>query len=256
MAKTLKEAPLATQNARAGLSVGVHWRGIDPEVHLGYRKGERGGVWLVRWRNGGGYRQKRIATADDALKEGVLDYHAAVKLGREIVEDKRKEARVAAEGPVPTVASAVNAYLSVRDARESAWAGRPVASNARNCPERHVLGKEARGKREAITPAPLAAVALHALRKDDLRNWLASLSDTLKTTTRRGLANDFKAALRSAYTSHRRRLDPMSLTILTEGLEVKKDEKIQGIREKQVLTDAQISRVIAAAPRDRRGTGA
>ena len=67
MARTLKEAPLTTRNARAGLPSGLHWRGLDPEVHLGYRKGKRGGVWLVRWRHGPGYRQAPLGTADDSL---------------------------------------------------------------------------------------------------------------------------------------------------------------------------------------------
>jgi hypothetical protein len=43
VAKTLKETPITTRNARARLPAGLHWRGIDPETHLGYRKGKRGG---------------------------------------------------------------------------------------------------------------------------------------------------------------------------------------------------------------------
>jgi hypothetical protein len=38
-----------------------------------------GGVWLVRWRVGTGYRQKLIATADDVTKEGTLDFNATVR---------------------------------------------------------------------------------------------------------------------------------------------------------------------------------
>jgi hypothetical protein len=43
MAQKLKESALTTRNVRASLLVGVHWRGIDPDVHLGYRKGKHGG---------------------------------------------------------------------------------------------------------------------------------------------------------------------------------------------------------------------
>jgi hypothetical protein len=53
VARTLNEAPITSRNARAGLPAGLHWRGIDPETHLGYRKGKRGGVWLgtlAEWR--------------------------------------------------------------------------------------------------------------------------------------------------------------------------------------------------------------
>jgi len=68
MSQTLKEAPLTTRNARAKLDLGLYWRGVDPDIHLGYRKGKRGGRWLVRWYEGKGvYRQHAIGTADDAL---------------------------------------------------------------------------------------------------------------------------------------------------------------------------------------------
>ena len=50
MAKTLTETPISTRNARSKLEPGIYFKGIDREVHLGYRKGARGGVWFVRWR--------------------------------------------------------------------------------------------------------------------------------------------------------------------------------------------------------------
>ena len=34
MAKTLNEAAITTANARKSLPIGVHWRGIDPDVQL------------------------------------------------------------------------------------------------------------------------------------------------------------------------------------------------------------------------------
>ena len=72
MSRTLREAQLTTKNARAGLPTGLHWRGLDLEVHLGYRKGKRGGVWLVRWRSGKGYRQAPLGTADDTMKTDTI----------------------------------------------------------------------------------------------------------------------------------------------------------------------------------------
>ena len=51
MSKTLTEAQVTTANARSRLGLGVHWRRLDAEAHLGYRKGKQGGVWFVRWRN-------------------------------------------------------------------------------------------------------------------------------------------------------------------------------------------------------------
>src|SRR5690606_35844635 len=121
MAKTLNEAAITTRNARSKLPAGLHFKGIDPEVHLGYRKGKRGGgVWLVRWRNrgpGANYLQAPLGTADDEIKEGTLDFNAAVRAARQRVEQARAEAKAAAEGPPLTVRLAVEAYIAERDAR-------------------------------------------------------------------------------------------------------------------------------------------
>src|SRR5689334_8733564 len=60
MSKTLIEAQITTTNARSRLGLGAHWRRLDAEAHLGYRKGKQSGVWFVRWRNhhkGGNYKQ-------------------------------------------------------------------------------------------------------------------------------------------------------------------------------------------------------
>src|SRR5215216_1843228 len=51
MSKTLTEAQVTTAKARSRLEFGVHWRRLDAEAHLGYRKGKQFGVWFVRWRN-------------------------------------------------------------------------------------------------------------------------------------------------------------------------------------------------------------
>jgi hypothetical protein len=109
MAKTLKEAPITTANARAKLPAGLHWRSLDPDVHLGYRKGRRGGVWLVRWRNGVGYRQKPIGTADDAIKEGTLDFTLGIAKAR-LREPKR--AAIARADHEHTLAKDMRAVLN------------------------------------------------------------------------------------------------------------------------------------------------
>ena len=77
MSKNLVEAPLTTPTARHKLPPGLHWRSIDPDVHLGYRKGARAGRWLVRWRLADGrYRQEVIGSADDALHADGLHTHS------------------------------------------------------------------------------------------------------------------------------------------------------------------------------------
>ena len=249
MAKTLKDASVTTANARKALAAGVHWKGLDPEVHLGYRKGRRGGVWLVRWRSGAGYKQASIGTADDVMKEGTIDYHSAVKEARKLVEQARKDAAAAAAGPVLTVAAAVIDYVSARDARDSKRAGRDKRSDAGQRLGRYVLGQPGRGKQEDIPAAAVASVPLHSLNEGDLLAWRAGLPDAMKATTRQRLINDLKAALNASYASNRNRLDPTFPGIVKHGLRAlestEDDEPVA--RDNQILADADIGRLLRAA---------
>ena len=250
MAKTLKEAALTTRNARAKLAEGLHWRGIDADVHLGYRKGKRGGVWLVRWRNGVGYRQERVGTADDEMSEGTLAYGDAVKAGRAAVEAARRETRAVANGPVQTVRSAIETYIAVHDARATDRAGRAVRSTASYRLQLYVLGRDAKANGEAVAAAPLADTALHDLNESKLMAWRDALPADMKATTRKRLVNDLKAALNAAATTHRQKLPETLPTTIKHGLAApasSNDDNDPVARENQVLSDAAIGRVIAAA---------
>lgn len=250
MAKTLKEAAMTTRNARSKLAAGVHWRGIDPEVHLGYRRAKRGGTWLVRWRNGPGYRQETLGTADDEIGTGTLDFNAAVQKARTTIEAARAEAKAMAEGPPLRVRTAVEAYILERDARDSRRSGRAVRSDAGRRLRRYVIGQEKRGRREAIPAAPLAEVALHKLAESDLINWRSALPEVLKATTRQRLTNDLKAALNGAYAVRRAGLGGAFPTIIKHGLKAALDDDDESVpiaRDNQILTDAKISSLLAAA---------
>ena len=251
MAKTLTEAQVTTRNARSKLPAGLHFKGVDPEVHLGYRKGKgaRGGMWFVRWRNGRGYRQAPLGVADDELHEGTLDYNAAVRHARKKVEDARKEARAAADGPASTVGTALEAYVAERDKRESERRKRAVRSDAIRL-ARYVLGREKRGKRDAIQPSPLASKELHALTERDLLNWRNRLPGTLKASSKQRLINDLKAALNAAYAENCSRLDPTLPAIIKHGLKAMNghaEEPAPSVRDNQILTDAKIGKLISAA---------
>ena len=249
MAKTLTEAQVTTSSARAKLPAGLHFRGIDPEVHLGYRKNKRGGVWFVRWRNGRGYRQASLGVADDELREGTLDYNAAVRNARKAVDAARKEARAAADGPAPTVRTAVEAYVAERDKRESERRKRPVRSDA-NRLAGYVMGREKRGKRDGLPLTPLADRPLHALTERDLLNWRNRLPDALKATSKQRLINDLKAALNAAYVENRSRLDPNLPSIVKHGLKAMNGhagEDAEPVRDNQILNDAKIGKLISAA---------
>ena len=144
MSKTLTEAQVTTANARSRLGLGVHWRRLDAEAHLGYRKGKRGGVWLVRWRNhheGGNYKQAQVGVANDINDKptaGILTFEQAVRKAREAVARARTEAASQAAGPAPTVRSAVESYIKERDARERRRTGRDDPRHAPTLSPRHI----------------------------------------------------------------------------------------------------------------------
>src|SRR5258707_1439377 len=123
MSKTLTEAQVTTANARSRLAPGVHWRRVDAEAHLGYRKGKQGGVWFVRWRNhheGGNYKQAPVGITNDINDKpvaGILTFEQAVRTAREAVARARTEAASQAAGPAPTVRSAGESHVQERQAR-------------------------------------------------------------------------------------------------------------------------------------------
>src|SRR6185369_5715867 len=118
MAKTLTEAALTTRNARQKLSQGLHWRQVDVDIHLGYRKGVRGSRWLVRWYLGsGGYKQETLGVADDVISEGTLSFDAACRAAREHVREVRARIVLDAALPPETVRTSVESYIAMRDDR-------------------------------------------------------------------------------------------------------------------------------------------
>ncbi|QIG46811.1 tyrosine-type recombinase/integrase [Nordella sp. HKS 07] len=256
MARTLNEAPVTTANARSKLVTGEYARRLDADAALWYRKGVRGGVWFARWRNhgpGANYKQKPIGPANDLNDkptDGLFTFLQAEKRARDIIAEARQAITAEADGPAPTVRSAVKSYVAERDDRASRRKGLAVRSDAAQRLGRYVLGHTKRGKRKAIPAAPLADAALHALTETDLKKWRASLPAQLKATTRQRLINDVKAALNSGYEAHRATMPASLPTIIKHGLKAEKiddDEAVPLARENQILTDAQVSALIGAA---------
>ncbi|RWQ21571.1 tyrosine-type recombinase/integrase [Mesorhizobium sp.] len=242
MAKTLTEAPLSTRNARAGLAEGMHWRGLNPDVHLGYRKQKRGGRWLVRWYQGDQkYKQETLGTADDGKLEadGVecLTFEQAKTAAARHVSTKRADDLASVDGPAPTVLLAVDAYLIAQEARELARDGKAGSrGDARLRLTRHVLS------------APVADKPLHSLTERDLSKWREGLPNALAATTVRRIVNDFKAALNAAAVKHRARLPADVAIIIKNGLATSHAETPTA-RDKSALPDSDIRRAIVAAAR-------
>ncbi len=236
MPRNLKEAVISTRNARSRLRPGIHWRAIDPDVHLGYRRGARGGKWLVRWYHGDGvYRQETFATADDALDaDGLiaLSFDQAIRRARDFVCERRAEEHERSLGAPLTVSSVILAYLAARESREMSHTGKLARRDARSRLSRYVL------------QAPIEAKVLASLQETDLQDWLASLPDALALSTIRRLVGDFKAALNMAGRVHRARLPAHFPIIVRNGLATPGGQPPEA--RKQILSDADVRRIVAA----------
>lgn len=141
MARTVRDARLDTRNARLALKPRhePYWRTIEQGMHLGYRKGIRGGVWRGRVYLEGIYRKTALGTADD-----ILDADGVEVLSFAQAQDKARkwfaeQARQAADlEPVPagpyTVADAIRDYLAQLEAR-----GARGTAQARHAANAHIL---------------------------------------------------------------------------------------------------------------------
>jgi integrase len=88
MARTVREASLATRSARLRLPINTkpYWRVIEQGLHLGYRRRATGGTWIARRRDERSrYREAKLGLADDlqdANSDGVLDISQAQRAAR------------------------------------------------------------------------------------------------------------------------------------------------------------------------------
>lgn len=252
MAKRVQEVALGTRTARLKL-VGRHkpyFRALTEGVHLGYRRSTvagKAGSWLCRRHLGGTrYKVHLLGAADDlpekerpADGEAVLTFDQAQATAREWARaEAAGERRDKATEAATTVDAAVKAYIATRKARGEA-AGRDAELRLGH----HVLS------------APLAERALLDLSDEDLAKWRAGLqrggrgapgkrsTAPLSPGTLARLLNDLRAALTAAA---RKARAPADLhTIIKEGLRA--PEKPDRARPKQVITDADARKLVAAA---------
>jgi hypothetical protein len=220
--RQLKEATITTRNARLGLRTGLYWRAIDRDVHLGYRKGRRSGSWMVRWRNGPGYKQAPLATADDALTADgtkVLSFDQATAACRAHVEAARARERLEAAGPTPTVRVACEVYYTTIETNRTNLGGKPSKAS-RSRLQTHVL-----------TDPMIAEIALHELLAVDIQEWKARLrgKDIAESTVRR-ISNDFRAALNAAAVRHRAVLPAQFAIEIGAGFKITNDDPAAKIR--------------------------
>ena len=257
MAKKVRNAILDSKSARAKLapSPKPYFASIDEGWHLGYRKGERTkesspkrapGRWVVRRYLGGEkYAVESIGSADDfsdADGAEVLTFHQAVDKARARKQAIAEEARIAALGPAVTVRDAVDEYVKERDAREEGYRG---AEELKEGAKLKGLKRDAGSRlKHVLADEKLAAKPLAALTTDDLAKWRDSLAKTLGSAQR--VANDFKAALNAAAKRYKAKLPATVRDTIKDGL-AKVDAASATAREAQVLTDADVRRIVSAA---------
>jgi integrase len=243
MGKIVSEVRLQERSARARLAPRKHpyWRSISEGRHLGYYRGRRGGSWIARCRppDGGDYVTKPLGTADDIVDadgELILNWKQALDVALEWCE--RVEKPGYREAATLTVRTAAEEYAAMRDARDSARAGRPKRSDGRSRLTKYVVIDE-----------QLAKISLHELTENHLKAWRGRLT-SLKVLTRQRLANDLKAALNHCFQNHRRALPtdfPITVKVGLKSDECYWEHGESVARENQILEDAQVRSILRLA---------
>lgn len=86
MARTVRDTTLESRAARERLvPEKKHWRPIEQGLHVGYRRGKRGGAWLARRFADTKYQETVLGPADDATDAdgvAVLNYRQALQAAR------------------------------------------------------------------------------------------------------------------------------------------------------------------------------
>lgn len=243
MARIVADIRIQDRAVRLRLPVKTkaYWRLVSEGFHIGYYKGARKVSWVVRFRRTNvpnAYLNATLGEPDDvrdADDDTILSWKQALAKALEWVERQTSGAPAALD-PNITVGTAISAYVVRRDARRAAQAGRDVRSDAHYKLNKHVLGDKR-----------MAGLALKDLSEADLRAWQKRLARQKFTSTQR-LLNDFKAALNAAWAEHRKVL-PVDLPLTIKyGLSLEAPAVTESkARENQILADAEVRRIVAAA---------
>lgn len=116
MPRKVRDSALETRTARARLRVSTkpYYRSLRPGLHLGYRRSQKGGSWVVRYYLGGQkYKVERFASADDipdADGKDILTFAQAQDRAREIAAERTAQGPRPETGPF-TVSHCIEEYL-------------------------------------------------------------------------------------------------------------------------------------------------
>jgi integrase len=187
----------------------------------------------------GPYEVETIAEADDGLAvadgETILTFRQAQERARTIAAGAKLGQGV--EVKAIKVSDAIAEYVAICDARERRLKGEGARFrlDAKLRLDKHVLRAE-----PILGDKPLIKLV-----SDDLAKWRKGRGDTLGETSIRRVVNDFKAALNMAALKHRKRL-PGLLEEIKAGFKTT-EPAVAVARDKQILPDADIRRILTAA---------
>lgn len=218
MAKTVRDSKLDSPAARERLKARgkPYYRAIDTGLHLGYRKGQSGGKWVVRIYLGDEkYEVATIGTADDRQDAdgAVLNFSQAQARAREIASTARAP-QGASRAPL-TVSMAMDAYLERLEAEHSKSA------------------RDGRNRIDNLIRPKLGDKLVAELTREEIAKWLKGLAEQARHV--RGKAGKPSRALAKALTDEQKRQRRASanrtLTVLRAALN-------QAFRDGRVSTDA------------------
>jgi integrase len=244
--RTVRNPKLDSRTAREKLPVSGKPRflSIGKNLHLGYRKGKSGGVWVMRRYvsdRKNPYVVGTIGTADDrADADGVevLTFHQAVDKARKRAGDLAEKERIAALGPVVTVEEAIREYVATRTERESSLGGggKGMRRDARSRLTKHLLQAD----------PGLASKPLATLTSGDLARWRERKGETMAPASVQRLVNDLRAALNLAVRRYKGQLPPAIRDEVRDGL-ASVQATAPVARAAQIISDADVRRLISAA---------
>jgi integrase len=164
MARLPRDSRIETRDARRKLKANRHpyWRQVNVGVFIGYAKGGKRSTWIARWREGSGYREKRLGAVDDTMDADgtvTLSYAQAVEAVRNVAKGQdTPAARFYGDGM--TVGAALDDYLK--------WRADDRPDSSANTTDAHALNRHVRPE--------FGTRSVNSLTTGELDKWLLALS--------------------------------------------------------------------------------
>jgi integrase len=196
MARTVRNAKIDTRSSRARLTARrePYWTAISQGCALGYRRGEKGGTWIAKFRDENAKRHYDSLGAADDVRDpdglSVFSFAQAQERAREFFKRKAREAAGALaphDGPY-TVKDAIADYTKAYERR-----GGKALYDTRCAAETHITPE--------LGPLPVARLTTHKIE-----DWHHRLAETpARMRTKQGAKPQYRPIDRSAEGVRKRR---------------------------------------------------